>query len=157
MQKVNFTSDTSAVRAAAVSHPVGVDWDVDHHVDQIAQRQAGDEEVGAAPHGLVAVDDLQQCRVAHDAHHKHQQRHGRVDVLEGASDPGRLGAHWRRRRRRSENRAVGLRREEAAGRRMGRFNWGRLGTAGGRLSSGWHQAEQQEEEEEAEERRRPHC
>lgn len=102
------------------THPVGVDWDVDHHVDQIPQRQAGDEEVGPAPHALVAVDDLQEGRVAHDPHHKHQQGHGRVDELEGASDPGRLGAHRRRRRWGSGrvNRAVGLWRDETEGGRI---------------------------------------
>lgn len=126
-------------------------------MDQIPQRQAGDEEVGPAPHALVAVDDLQEGRVAHDPHHKHQQGHGRVDVLEGASDSGRLGAHRRRRWWRSGrvNRAVGLWREETGGGRIGRLDhdvW--LGTPSGCLSSDWNAPQTKQEEEE--ERRRPH-
>lgn len=81
-------------KVEAVSHLVNVDGDSDDDVQQVTECQAADQNVGSIAHALVLVDDPQQGGVADDAHHKHQARHHRVDVLEGVPDFRGSGAHW---------------------------------------------------------------
>lgn len=78
-----------------MTHLVDIDRDPDYDVQQITECQAADQDVGPVTHALVLVDDPQQGGVADDAHHKHQARHHRVDVLKGVPDFCRPGAHWR--------------------------------------------------------------
>lgn len=75
------------------THPVCVDGNVYHHVNEVSQSEAGDEGVWPTSHALVDIYDFQEGRIAHDSNDKHEQRHRRVDVLEGTSDSSRLGAH----------------------------------------------------------------
>lgn len=77
----------------APPHLVDVDGDVDDDVEQVAQSQAGDENVGAVPHALVLVDDPQQRGVADDAHDEDGAGHDGVDVLEDVADVRGPGAH----------------------------------------------------------------
>lgn len=72
--------------AGVFAHLVDVDGDVDGDVDEVAERQAGDQSVGAVPHGLVEVDDPQQRGVPHHPHREDQAGQDRVHVLEQALD-----------------------------------------------------------------------
>ena len=89
----------AALAGGPLTHPVRVDWYVDHDVYEVPGGQAGDEHVGPAAHAAVGVDDPQQRRVAHRPRDEHQQGHQRVHRLEGVPDARRLQAHggcrWR--------------------------------------------------------------
>lgn len=71
-------------------------------MEQVAQGQAGDENVGAVPHALVLVDDAQQGGVADDPHHEDGAGHDGVDVLEDVADVGGAGAHGQQGRLRGD-------------------------------------------------------
>lgn len=77
------------------AHLVDVDGNADDDVQQVSERQAGDEDVGPVTHALVFVDDPEQRGVPDDTHDEHQARHHRVDVLEGVADLRGPGAHGR--------------------------------------------------------------
>lgn len=80
------TPERAAGSFPSPAHLVDVDGDVDDDVQQVAQGQAGDEDVGAVPHALVLVDDPQERGVADDAQDEDQAGHHRVDVLESLLD-----------------------------------------------------------------------
>lgn len=80
------TPEPAAGPFPSPAHLVDVDGDVDDDVQQVAQGQAGDEDVGAIPHALVLVDDPQKRGVADDAQDEDQAGHHRVDVLESLLD-----------------------------------------------------------------------
>ena len=77
------------------THLVNIDGNADDDVQQVSERQAGDQDVGPVPHALILIDDSQQSGIANNAHNKHQARHHRVNVLERVSDFRGPGAHGR--------------------------------------------------------------
>lgn len=104
---------------------------------QVAQGQAGDEDVWAIPHALVLVDDPQQCGVADDAQDEDEAGHYCVDVLERLLDLRLPRTHGRRGRARApSSRAPGLgQRGRAGGVGLGRPQRGGPGRQGNGVGS----------------------
>lgn len=74
---------------------VHIDGYVNHDVDEVPQRQTGDEGVRPVAHTLVLVYNPQQGGVAHQAHHKHYGGDEGVDVLEVGLNGRSHDAHGR--------------------------------------------------------------
>lgn len=74
---------------------VNINWNANDDVEQVAERQAGDQNVGPVTHALILIDDSQQSGVTDNTHDEHQAWHHRVDVLKRISDFCRSSAHGR--------------------------------------------------------------